>query len=122
MGKDRCIRFIQTRRVAVERTMPRSGLHHFHIIFVAATTLRPRSQPGDEVIGDPQLAAAHVLGSEAGMAAGALLAEEVVSILTKGLEENLVAQVLGGVGGMPSAERNDAITNILKAFLSGLKG
>ena len=56
------------------------------------------------------------------MAAGALLAEEVVSILTKGLEENLVAQVLGGVGGMPSAERNDAITNILKAFLSGLKG
>ena len=72
--------------------------------------------------GDPQLAAAHVLGAEAGMAAGALMAEEVASILVKGLEENLVTQVLGGSGGMPSAERNDAITTILKSFLSGLKG
>jgi len=31
-------------------------------------------------------------------------------------------QVLGGSGGMPSAERHDAITTILQAFLSGLKG
>jgi len=72
--------------------------------------------------GDPQLAAAHVLGAEAGMAAGALMAEEVASILVKGLEENLVTQVLGGSGGMPSAGRNDSITNILKSFLSGLEG
>jgi len=72
--------------------------------------------------GDPQLAAAHVLGSEAAMAAGALMADEVASILAKGLEENLVTQVLGGSGGMPSAERNDSITNILRSFLSGLKG
>ena len=72
--------------------------------------------------GDPQLAAADVLGGEARMAAGALMAEEVASILVKGLEENLVTQVLGGSGGMPSAERNDAITNILRSFLRGLTG
>lgn len=72
--------------------------------------------------GDPQLAAALVLGAEARRAAGTLMAEEVASILVKGLEENLVTQVLGGSGGMPSAQRNDAITTILQAFLSGLKG
>jgi predicted nucleotidyltransferase len=75
----------------------------------------------EEAGGDPQLAGARILGAEASMAAGALMAEEVASILAKGLEENLVTQVLGGSGGMPSANRNDAITNILKAFLSGLQ-
>lgn len=71
--------------------------------------------------GDPQLAAAHVLGAEARIAAGAHLAEEVASILVKGLDENLVTQVLAGSGGMPSAVRNDAIKVILQSFLSGLK-
>jgi len=72
--------------------------------------------------GDPQLAAADVLGAEAGMAAGTLIAEEVASILVRGMEENLVSQVLAGSGGMPSAERADAVTSILRSFLRGLTG
>jgi predicted nucleotidyltransferase len=72
--------------------------------------------------GDLQLAAAHVLGAEARIAAGGVLAQEVASILVKGMDENLVTQVLGGSGGIPSLERNDSITNILESFLNGLQG
>lgn len=71
--------------------------------------------------GAPQLAAAHVVGIEAREAAGATLALEVASILVKGMEENLVTQVLGRSVALPSAGRNGAITNILMAFVSGLQ-
>ena len=72
--------------------------------------------------GDPQLAAAHVLGAEASRVAGTLMAQEVASILVKGMNEILITQVLGGAEGMPTAERHDSITQILNSFLSGLQG
>jgi len=72
--------------------------------------------------GDPQLAAANILGAEARLAAGGAMAKEIASILDKGMNENFVAQVLGGSGETPYSKRSDSITKIMEAFLRGLQG
>ncbi|GEM_PF-557802 len=71
--------------------------------------------------GDPQLAAAHILGIEARLAAGGSMAQEIASILDKGMNENFVTQVLGGGEEMPFAARSNAIKKILNAFINGLQ-
>lgn len=50
------------------------------------------------------------------------MAKEIASILDKGMNENFVAQVLGGSGETPFSKRSDSITKIMEAFLGGLQG